>query len=264
MLRSAVPRWLPGNPAAEPTRRGTGLPRTTVHEPVFLTGAEVALIAARCDRWCVDMVHVAVRTGLRLGELLVLQVQDVQVTGERRLIRVRRALKRDGTIGQPKSRRSRRDVSISTDVADLLADRLGGKARQDLLFAAPGGGMWHPSNLRQRHWLPAVAAARRCDVHPPPEPPKPARGPRRKLRPDEVSTCDCPTRLHRVPRWHDLRHTHVSLCAEAGWDMVRVSRRVGHEKIATTIDIYGHLWDVESDERLDAVEKLLLTASDEA
>lgn len=46
--------------------------------------------------------------------------------------------------------------------------------------------------------------------------------------------------------------------------MVRVSRRVGHQSIQTTVDIYGSLWDLESDDRLDAVEKLLLIADDEA
>lgn len=263
MLRTAVPRWLAYNPAAEPGRRGHGLPKTTAHEPMFLTAAEVDRILACCDPLTADMAATAVRTGLRLGELLVLQVGDVQLDPPRRLIRVRRALKRDGAIGEPKTRRSRRDVSISADLAERLRPWVEGRRARDLLFPAPGGGMWHPSNLRQRHWLPALGRAQRCEEHPPLLPAKPVRGPRRQWRPDEVSTCDCPSRLHRVPRWHDLRHTHASLCAEAGWDMIRVSRRLGHESITTTINIYGHLWDVEPDDRLDAVEKLLMVADDE-
>lgn len=264
LLGSAVPRWLATNPAARLATRGIELPKSTVHEPLFLLPAELARIEACCDEWIADMVYVDARTGLRLGELLTLQVEHVVVSGNRKRIMVRRALKRDGTIGAPKSRRSRRDVSISSEVADRLAPRVKGRASTALVFTAPGGGMWHPSNLRQRHWLPALAEAQRCPEHPPLEPPKPARGPRRKLRADEVSTCECPGRLHRVPRWHDLRHTHVGLCAEAGWELIRVSRRVGHDKIDTTMNIYGHLWDLESDDRLDAVEKLLLVASDEA
>lgn len=268
LLAAAVPTWLPANPAGRQPGQGrrsaVGLPKATPHDAMFLTAQEVALILAHCDRHVHGLAFVAVRTGLRLGELLALRVEDLTLTGSRKVIRVRQALKRDGRFGAPKSRRSRRDVSIGAEVAEELRGLVKGKRRSDLAFTSPRGKQWHPGNLASRHWLPALAAAQRCPGHPPPLPPKPKAGPRRKWRNDEISTCDCPGRLHRRPRFHDLRHTHVSLCAEAGWDMVRVSRRVGHEKIATTIDIYGHLWDVESEDRLDAVERLLTIAEDEA
>lgn len=145
-----------------------------------------------------------------------------------------------------------------------MAERTRGNRQHELVFASPRGELWRPPNLARRHWLPAIAAAMRCEEHPPPLPPKPKSGPRRKWRMDEVSTCDCPTRLHRRPRFHDLRHTHVSLCVEDGWDMLRVSRRIGHNSIQTTADIYGHLWDTDSDDRLDSLERLLKTQEDEA
>jgi integrase len=260
LLGAAVPRWLPANPAARlpgQGRRAAGLPKATPHEPMFLTAAEVELILSHCPPAVRDLASVAVRTGLRLGELLVLRVQDVTATGPRKTIRVRQALKRDGSVGRPKSRRSRRDVSISAEVAAVLAGLVRGRGANAWVFTAPRGGRWVPSNLSRRYWVPALAEAQRCPQHPPPVPPKKATGPRRKLRPHEVSVCDCPGRLNRRPRFHDLRHTHASLCAEAGWDMLRVSRRLGHESIQTTADIYGHLWDVESPDRLAAVERLL-------
>jgi integrase len=267
LLAAAVPKWLPSNPCARPgssRQRRSGLPKAHRHDAVFLTPAETKLILENCPPAIVDMVYLALRTGLRLGELLALRVEDVTLTGKRKVVRVRRALKSDGTIGPPKSRRSRRDVSIHPEVAQRLAHHTANKRPSDLLFTAPKGGMWVPSNLHRRYWAPALAAAQRCPKHPPPEPPKPKTGPRRKLRVDEVSTCDCPTRLHRVPRWHDLRHTHVSLCVEAGWDQTRVQRRVGHESISTTIDIYGHLWEGGDDDRLDDIERLLKMEDDEA
>src|SRR5690554_4211330 len=266
LLAGAVPKWLPTNPAARQPgeRKIAGLPKATPHDAIFLTPAEVELILANCSPAIRDMVYVAVRTGLRLGELLALRVEDLQLTGKRKVIQVRRARKRDGTIGTPKSRRSRRDVSISPGVAQVLAERTRGNRQHELVFASPRGELWRPPNLARRHWLPAIAAAMRCEEHPPPLPPKPKSGPRRKWRMDEVSTCDCPTRLHRRPRFHDLRHTHVSLCVEDGWDMLRVSRRIGHNSIQTTADIYGHLWDTDSDDRLDSLERLLKTQEDEA
>lgn len=266
LLADAVPKWLPRNPCAKPSgsRKRGGLPKVVQYDAVFLTKQEIALILKHCPPLVRDMVFVAVRTGLRLGELLVLRVQDVTVTGKRKVVRVRRALKNDGAIGPPKSKKSRRDVTISKDVADVIAKCLEGKRQTALVFTAPRGGQWSPGNLRNRYWVPALAAAQRCPEHPPPVPKKGKTGPARKLRPDEVSTCDCPTRLHRVPRWHDLRHTHVSLCVEAGWQPVRVQHRVGHESVSTTMNIYGHLWESTDDDRLDAIERLLVMEEDEA
>ena len=42
-------------------------------------------------------------------------------------------------------------------------------------------------------------------------------------------------------RPHDLRHTHASLLLLNRVPMLVVSRRLGHAKIQTTIDKYGHL-----------------------
>lgn len=39
-------------------------------------------------------------------------------------------------------------------------------------------------------------------------------------------------------RLHDLRHTHASLCFEAGWLPKDVQDRLGHSSIRTTMDIY--------------------------
>lgn len=44
-----------------------------------------------------------------------------------------------------------------------------------------------------------------------------------------------------LTRLHDMRHTQASLLLEAGEDVVTVSRRLGHSKVSTTLDIYSHL-----------------------
>ena len=230
---------------------------------VFLEPWELESIYSNCSDAIRDMVYVDVRTGLRLGEIVVLRPEDVVPDGKRPHIKVIRALKDDGTIGPPKSAKSRREVTISPEVAEVLVRRMAGKRRHEFLFPAPRGGLWNENNLRRRHWQPALAASQRCEAHPPELPPKPARGPRRKLRADEVSTCMCPGRVKRTPRFHDLRHTHVSLLVEAGWSPKRVQLRVGHANYQITMDIYGHLWERDDSERLDDVERLLLMADDE-
>ena len=42
-------------------------------------------------------------------------------------------------------------------------------------------------------------------------------------------------------RLHDLRHTHASLLLLDAEAMLVVSKRLGHAKIQTTVDMYGHL-----------------------
>jgi hypothetical protein len=43
------------------------------------------------------------------------------------------------------------------------------------------------------------------------------------------------------PRIHDLRHSHVAWLIAEGAPLPVIQARLGHEKITTTIDTYGHL-----------------------
>lgn len=292
VLGAAVPRWIPANPAAKPagSRRGnTGLPRHQKYDATFLTFDEARLIRGHVGPAIADLVEVALFTGLRLGELLVLRVEDVDLAAAEPCVYVRRALKDDGTIGDPKSPKSRRAVTVSTALAALLARLIEGKPRWALLFPSPTGVIWDKDNLRERHWKPAVVAAQRCSQHPPAggarevahgelcgercgdngglrsngkrcgarvtpgidrcgshvDPPK-----------DAVSTCACPGRLHKVPRFHDLRHTQAAWLIAAGWDIYVISRRLGHESISTTMDIYGHLLPQGQQGGLDGLDRM--------
>jgi hypothetical protein len=57
-------------------------------------------------------------------------------------------------------------------------------------------------------------------------------------------------------RFHDLRHTYVSLLIRAGANVKEVSTWAGHSSVAFTLDRYGHVYNVADDsvsERLDAL-----------
>jgi len=263
ILGAAVPKYLQANPAARPrgSRRSTkGLPKYVRFDATFLTPTEADLLLSRCDDVIGSIAKVALYTGLRLGELLALRVGDLDLYASTPCIHVRRALKNDGAVGAPKSVRSKRTVSLSGTPLAVLRAAVEGKGRSALVFPSPTGVMWHKENLIKRHWIPAVASAQRCPEHMPPEPPKPRRGPRRNYRPDEVSTCSCPTRLHKAVRFHDTRHTAASWMIKAGFNIVTISRRLGHESITTTIDIYGHLMPQGDEGELEALEAFALAA----
>ena len=57
-----------------------------------------------------------------------------------------------------------------------------------------------------------------------------------------------------VIRIHDFRHSHASYLIEAGVNIYKISRRLGHSSIAITLDRYGHLIDNEGDEILNAIK----------
>lgn len=259
-MGAAVPRWLPTNPAARPAgarRHTAGLPKLVPFESMFLDKDEIKLILAHCDPHVHDMAFTAVRSGLRLGELAALESRYVTFGEKGATLMVRKSLKNNRVVGEPKSASSRRDVPVAPDVAEILRRRVKGSRPAALVFPSPAGKLWCENNFRERFWLRAVAAAQRCEEHPPPLPAKGARGPRRQWRVSEVSTCGCETRLRRRPRFHDLRHSHASLLIRERWPAKKIQARLGHASFLTTMNVYGHLMDLGDEEELASLERLL-------
>jgi integrase len=57
----------------------------------------------------------------------------------------------------------------------------------------------------------------------------------------------------RSVRFHDLRHAAASMMIASGWNIMQVSRQLGHSKPSITLDVYGFLYPESFS---DAVEKL--------
>ena len=58
-------------------------------------------------------------------------------------------------------------------------------------------------------------------------------------------------------RFHDLRHTAASLMLNNGIPVIVVSRRLGHAKPSTTLDIYGHLYYEMQEEAAKVMDELI-------
>ncbi|MDQ3451136.1 MAG: tyrosine-type recombinase/integrase [Actinomycetota bacterium] len=50
-------------------------------------------------------------------------------------------------------------------------------------------------------------------------------------------------------RFHDLRHSYVSLALASGANIKKVSTWAGHSSVAFTLDRYGHLYEDDDDRR---------------
>ncbi|QYN17634.1 site-specific integrase [Amycolatopsis sp. DSM 110486] len=205
--------------------KGIRLPSSIAFESTFLTYGEFNILVSHVRDHFKPVLHTFARTGLRFGELVALQVRDVDLLAATPSIRVTKARKRKegGTyIGPPKTPRARRTISLPPSLVDILVPLVSMRSPDELLFTGvKGGPIWH-SKFQQYVWKPAVEAATathtKDGVPIPPE-----------------------QRITKKPRIHDLRHTHASWQISEGVDLMTVQRRLGHESITTTVDRYGHL-----------------------
>jgi integrase len=93
-----------------------------------------------------------VSTGLRIGELLALRWQDVDL--ERRVLRVTRTVY-DGHFDEPKTQRSKRSVPLGAKAIEiLLAKRPDGMNPDALVFATEAGTAFDRHNLMNRQLKP--------------------------------------------------------------------------------------------------------------
>lgn len=97
--------------------------RLTVHERTdHLSIAECRLVIAEAPQPWSGMMEVALLTGLRKGEILALTAADVE--RDRAVLHVRGTMTHTGVVNDPKTRASRRAVTLSARAAEIIHDRV--------------------------------------------------------------------------------------------------------------------------------------------
>ena len=165
------------------------------------------------------MVHVAIETGLRWGELIALRPCDINF--ERREVLVHRTLievsKKDSPTGEritvkayPKDDEAR-TIQIEATTCALVRSHMmeNGIREEALLFTTSIGTPLSRNTFRTKTWLPALSAAG----------------------------------LDRAVNFHALRAAHASWLLAGGADLQVVKDRLGHRHISTTEKYLGALPD---------------------
>jgi integrase len=209
------------NPAAR-LGRFTRSAKTPGIKGIALTAAEVQQFLQAAREIFPDyypLFLLAVRAGLRRGELVAVRWGDIQLGDDsgnsERFILVQHnyVLREHTTTKSKKSRRADLSRELRRVLIEMRDKRLleafqKGKndISEELAFPSPEGKILDPDNLYHRVFLPVLAKAG----------------------------------IRKI-RLHDLRHTFGSLLIQNGASIVYVKDQMGHSSIQVTVDIYGHL-----------------------
>lgn len=170
----------------------------------------------------------ALRTGMRLGELLGLEWGDIDFLG--RFIEVRRN-RVAGRVTTPKNGKNRR-IDMSTQLGEKLQALQTARKEEKLkrrweavpaaVFCTEEGTPLDGDNLRHRVFYKLLTKAGIRQI-----------------------------------RFHDLRHTFASLLIQNGESLAYVRDQLGHSSIQLTVDIYGHLIPGANRQAVDRLDDAL-------
>jgi integrase len=189
--------YIPSNPA-----QGAQVPALTdTRERVALTPQQVVALLAELAEPFRTMILLAVLSGLRRGELFALRWK--QVNFEEQSIAVAEAVYR-GRVAAPKTRASRRKVSIPVEVVEALARlRPLDASLEDFVFSSGRGTPLNPHNVLNRAIRPAC---KRAGLPP-------------------VS-------------WHVFRYTYTTWLAATGESLKAIQAQLGHTNPNLTLSVY--------------------------
>ena len=215
--------------------QGAALPQYKHAEMLVLDETQVSqLLVAANDSRHKALYHLAVITGMRMGELFGLRWSDLQWISGR--IYVRRQVQyvpgHGWSFVEPKTRSGRRTIKLGEGVLQALQEHLVRQQEErtavgerwvenELIFPSKTGTPMDASNLRLDFYQVLQNAG-----------------------------------LPKI-RFHDLRHTAASLMLNHGIPVIVVSKILGHSKPSITMDIYGHLYNEMQDEAAQLMDELV-------
>ncbi len=182
-------------------------------------------------------VMLAITTGMRRGEVLALRWSDVDLEHSRLSVTQTLEKSRKGGLifKQPKTKRSRRNITLPSITVDALRKRyaeqaeiflrLGFGRRDDALVCCkPDGSPISPGALSSAF----TKLVRRLDI-------------------PNVT-------------FHGLRHTHATQLLKEGVHPKVAQERLGHSTISTTLDLYSHVMPGMQEDAALRVDKALKAA----
>lgn len=231
LIRSALNQAVAWNLLAKNPAKGVRPPERKPSGGTALEPEELnkLLAAARGGRY-EALYLAAICTGMRLGELLGLRWEDVDL--DNGIIFVRKSLEKPGkqtTLGEVKTKKSRRRIRIPHQLGEALRalkdryekERGGYEVDRGLVFCTKKG--------------------------------------------NAIGSTDADRRLKRILekaglphiRFHDLRHSHATWLLMNGVDLRTVAEQLGHAQESTALQIYAHVLSAMQRKTAEVMENIL-------
>lgn len=212
-------------------------PRREEKEPVFYEPETVEKILAASEnepeQWRM-LILFLLASGCRRGEALGLMWKDVDKTNNRVYIHKNLTYTKEKGpfLDSPKTKKSVRFITLPVEVMNALyhhkAEQAQVKLRvgqyyndKDFVFARENGDPLHPCSVTSY----MTKFSKKYDLP--------------KMNP------------------HGFRHTAASMLIFKGFNPVEVSKRLGHDDVSTTLDIYSHVFDDADSRAADAIAEAL-------
>lgn len=173
---------------------------TLKHKPISYTGFNILF-------W----------TGMRIGELLALNVGDIDLN--KKIININKSYQRlsgEDVITLPKTPKSKRKIFISDELVEIIENYI-----STLYKPKKTTRLFECTKYRFEH---------------------------------DMKNYSKKAGVKRI-RLHDLRHSHASYLFHHGIDALTISKRLGHEKLQTTLDTYTHLYQSAGDKLLNILNR---------
>ena len=178
------------------------------------------LIQAR-ENDCYELLLLELSTGLRRGEILALQWDDLDLcTGVLRIERQVQRVRRELVISAPKTKSSCRSIILPAPILGVLRD--------------------YRQSIRSRWMFPSPKKE---------DSPLDPAAVRKKLA-KVLKWADC-----KHVRFHDLRHTFATNTLEHGMDIKTLSTIIGHVTSATTLNVYAHVTDTMRENAAASIDR---------
>ena len=216
-LKQAVKeRLIPYNPC-----ENCRIPPKDKKEMTILPPEKIGRYLQEAEKYGVlPMFYLELSSGLRRGELLALQWEDLNV--KERILTVNKQVTRmegELDVTEPKTKNSVRKVALSQQTVDLLLQEHEQHPDNPILFPSPRtGGYWSPDAVSRIN---------------------------RKLLKNAG--------IEEHVRFHDLRHTFATMAISSGVDVKTLSSMLGHFSAGFTLDTYTH---ITNDMQRGAAEKI--------
>lgn len=194
----------------------------------------------------VTAVQIAIRTGMRQGEICALRWRDVDLPGGR--IHVTHAIGQAGGrfyVKAPKNEGSVRSISIPRDLRSALEARrdavrgelaAGGVTEGKRGYEAAFGALYVVGDIDGRFYTPTILS--------------------RDWKALATALGIVDTQGRRAT-FHDLRHTFATVAIAAGEDIAGVSGNLGHSTVSTTLNIYTTARERSKASAMGAVDRAL-------